>query len=90
MAIPVSSRSVLNRTGFSSRVLLTEWDYPVGTELVDDTMQALGDYYGCLLAWYTRGGFIDQYGPVEFYTRAYDAVVQGIRRHTSNYDMKYV
>ncbi|WP_233601876.1 hypothetical protein, partial [Corallococcus sp. AB038B] len=27
---------------------------------------------------------------VEFYTRAYDAVVQGIRRHTNNYDMKYV
>ena len=27
---------------------------------------------------------------VEFYTRAYDAVIQGIRRHTNNYDMKYV
>ncbi|CAF4069858.1 unnamed protein product, partial [Rotaria sp. Silwood2] len=27
---------------------------------------------------------------VEYYTRAYDAVIQGIRRHTNNYDMKYV
>ena len=27
---------------------------------------------------------------VELYTRAYDAVIQGIRRHTNNYDMKYV
>ncbi|CAF0918052.1 unnamed protein product [Adineta ricciae] len=95
---------------------LVDWEYPVGTELVDDTMQALGDYYGRLLAWYTRGGFIDEYGrkhtsnyyynwdyteifneveaehhmTVEYYTRAYDAVVQGIRRHTNNYAMKYV
>jgi hypothetical protein len=94
----------------------TDWDYPVGRELVDDTMTALGDYYGRLFAWYTRGGFTDEYGrkhvsgyaynwdyteifneveaehhmSVEFYTRAYDAVVQGIRRHTNNYDMKYV
>ncbi|CAF4022303.1 unnamed protein product, partial [Rotaria sp. Silwood1] len=95
---------------------LADWGYPVGTVLVDDTMQALGDYYGRLFAWYTRGGFIDEYGrkhtsnyeynwdyteifnevesehhmSVEFYTRAYDAVIQGIRRHTNNYDMKYV
>ncbi|CAF0998374.1 unnamed protein product, partial [Rotaria magnacalcarata] len=95
---------------------LADWRYPVGTELVDDTMHALGDYYGRLVAWYTRGGFIDEYGRkhtsnydynwdyteifnevesehsmnVEFYTRAYDAVIQGIRRHTNNYDMKYV
>ena len=94
----------------------TDWGYPVGNKLVDDSMQALGDYYGRLLAWYTRGGFIDEYGrkhnsgyhydwdyteifnevegehkmSVEYYTRAYDAVIQGIRRHTQNYDMKYV
>jgi hypothetical protein len=95
---------------------LTDWGYPAGRELVDDTMQALGDYYGRLIAWYTRGGFIDEYGRkhtsgyeynwdyteifneinsehhmnVEFYTRTYDAVIQGIRRHTNNYNMKYV
>jgi len=94
----------------------TDWGYPEGVELVDDTMQALGDYYGRLTAWYTRGGFIDEYGrqhisnytynwdyteifneieaehrmTPEFYTRAYDAVIQGIRRHTNNTEMKYV
>ena len=94
----------------------TDWSYPVGRDLVDDTMQALDDYYGRLLAWYMKGGFIDEYGrkhisnyqymwdyteifnevesehsmSVEFYTRAYDAVVQGIRQHTNNYNMKYV
>ncbi|CAF3702634.1 unnamed protein product [Rotaria sordida] len=93
-----------------------DWGYPQGTELVDDTMQALGDYYGRLTAWYTRGGFFDEYGrkhvsnyvynwdyteifneiesehqmSVEYYTRAYDAVIQGIRRHTNNTEMKYV
>ncbi|CAF5132175.1 unnamed protein product, partial [Rotaria sp. Silwood1] len=93
-----------------------DWQYPVGTQLVDETMQELGDYYGRLFAWYIRGGFIDEYGrehisnyqynwdyteifneveaehgmTVEYYTRAYDAVIQGIRRHTNNYDMKYV
>ncbi|CAF2424843.1 unnamed protein product [Rotaria sp. Silwood2] len=93
-----------------------DWGYSVGTKFVDDTMHALGDYYGRLFAWYTRGGFIDEYGlkhnsgyeydwdyteifneveaehqmTVEYYTRAYDAVIQGIRRHTNNYDMKYV
>ncbi|CAF0787810.1 unnamed protein product [Adineta ricciae] len=93
-----------------------DWSYPVGTKFVDDSMQALGDYYGRLVAWYTRAGFIDEYGlkhnsgylynwdyteifneiegehqmSIEYYTRAYDAVIQGIRRHTNNYDMKYV
>jgi hypothetical protein len=27
---------------------------------------------------------------VQFYTRAYDAVIQGIRKHTNNFDFKYV
>ncbi|CAF1343299.1 unnamed protein product [Adineta steineri] len=93
-----------------------DWGYPVGTKFVDESMQALGDYYGRVVAWYTRAGFIDEYGlkhnsgyeynwdyteifneiegehqmSIEYYTRAYDAVIQGIRRHTNNYDMKYV
>ena len=93
-----------------------DWGYAVGTKFVDDSMQALGDYYGRLFAWYSRGGFTDEYGfkhnsgyeynwdyteifneieaehqmSIEYYTRAYDAVIQGIRRHTNNYDMKYV
>ncbi len=93
-----------------------DWDYPQGSQLIDDTMQALGNYYGRLMAWYTKGGFIDEYGQkhvsnyaydweyteifneiesehqmsAEYYSRAYDAVVQGIRRHTNNTKMKYV
>jgi hypothetical protein len=47
-----------------------DWDYPQGSHLIDDTMQALGDYYGRLVAWYTKGGFIDEYG----------------RKHVSNYN----
>ena len=101
---------------YPDNATFTDWSYPSGSELVDDTMQALGDYYGRLFAWYTRGGFIDEYGrthvsgyeyswdyteifnevetehqmSAEYYTRAYDAVIQGIQRHTNNYDMKYV
>ncbi|CAF0893830.1 unnamed protein product [Adineta steineri] len=101
---------------YPDNVTETDWGYPQGTQFVDDTMQALGDYYGRLTAWYTRGGFIDEYGDrhvsnysykwdyteifneieaehqmtPEVYTRAYDAVIQGIRRHTNNTEMKYV
>ncbi|CAF1435987.1 unnamed protein product [Rotaria sordida] len=101
---------------YPDNATFTDWGYPVGTQLVDETMQELGDYYGRLFAWYTRGGFIDEYSrkhisnyqynwdyteifneiegehsmTIEYYTRAYDAVIQGIRRHTNNYDMKYV
>ena len=95
---------------------LIDWGYPVGTVLLDNTMRDLGDYYGRLIAWYTNGGFIDEYGRkhisnyqykwdyteifnevnsehhmnAPFYTRTYDAVIQGIRRHTNNSEMKYV
>ncbi|CAF0857629.1 unnamed protein product [Adineta steineri] len=101
---------------YPDNVTETDWGYPQGTQFVDGTMQALGDYYGRLTAWYTRGGFIDEYGDrhvsnysykwdyteifneieaehqmtPEVYTRAYDAVIQGIRRHTNNTEMKYV
>ncbi len=101
---------------YPDSAIATDWNYAVGTELIDDTMHALGDYYGRVVAWYTKGGFIDEYGrkhtsgyeykwdyteifnevdmehnmSPEVYTRAYDAVIQGIRRHTNNYDMKYV
>ncbi|CAF1269332.1 unnamed protein product [Rotaria sp. Silwood1] len=101
---------------YPDNVTQVDWSYPQGSQLIDDTMQALGDYYGRLIAWYTRGGFIDEYGQKhvsnysykwdyteifneiefehnmspEYYTRAYDAVVQGIRRHTNNTQMKYV
>jgi hypothetical protein len=38
------------------------WDYTQGTELVDPSGKALGDYYGRLVSWYTRGGFTDENG----------------------------
>jgi hypothetical protein len=38
------------------------WDYEQGTQLRDPTMKELGDYYGRLVAWYTKGGFEDEFG----------------------------
>lgn len=38
------------------------WDYTQGTELKDPSGKQLGDYYGRLVSWYTRGGFIDENG----------------------------
>jgi hypothetical protein len=93
-----------------------DWSYVGGTSFVDETLQQLGDYYGRLVAWYTRGGFVDEYGREhvsnyklnwdyieifneidnehkmnpQLYTQAYDAVIQGIRRHTNNTEFKYV
>ena len=39
-----------------------DWDYNQGSELVDPTGRALGDYYARLVSWYTRGGFTDENG----------------------------
>src|SRR5579864_691355 len=38
------------------------WTYEQGTELRDPTMQEVADYYARLLAWYTKGGFTDEFG----------------------------
>jgi len=38
------------------------WDYEQGTELRDASFQEVADYYARLLAWYTKGGFTDEYG----------------------------
>jgi hypothetical protein len=38
------------------------WDYTQGTELRDPTGEELGDYYGRLVSWYTKGGFTDENG----------------------------
>lgn len=38
------------------------WDYTQGTELRDPSMKELGDYYGRLVSWYTKGGFTDELG----------------------------
>ena len=38
------------------------WTYEQGTELRDPTMKEVADYYARLLAWYTKGGFTDEFG----------------------------
>jgi len=38
------------------------WAYEQGTELRDPTMKEVADYYARLLAWYTQGGFTDEFG----------------------------
>jgi hypothetical protein len=38
------------------------WAYEQGTELRDPTMKEVADYYARLLAWYTKGGFTDEFG----------------------------
>jgi hypothetical protein len=38
------------------------WNYQQGTQLRDPSMKELGDYYGRLVAWYTNGGFTDEFG----------------------------
>ena len=38
------------------------WSYTQGRELRDQTGKELGDYFGRLVSWYTRGGFTDENG----------------------------
>ncbi len=37
------------------------WNYEKGTELRDPSAREVGDYYARLLAWYTKGGFTDEF-----------------------------
>ncbi len=38
------------------------WDYTQGTDLKDPSGKQLGEYYGRIVSWYTRGGFKDENG----------------------------
>ena len=38
------------------------WNYTQGTELQDPTGKELGDYFGRLVSWFTKGGFVDENG----------------------------
>jgi len=38
------------------------WNYEQGRELRDATLKEVADYYARLLAWYTQGGFVDEFG----------------------------
>jgi hypothetical protein len=38
------------------------WDYVQGSELRDQSMKEVADYYARLISWYTKGGFTDETG----------------------------
>ena len=38
------------------------WDYQKGHELRDPSLKELSDYFARLVAWYTQGGFTDEFG----------------------------
>ncbi len=38
------------------------WTYEQGTELRDPSVKEVAEYYARLLAWYTKGGFTDEFG----------------------------
>jgi hypothetical protein len=38
------------------------WDYEKGTEFRDPSLKEVADYYARLVSWYTKGGFVDEYG----------------------------
>jgi len=38
------------------------WEYEQGTELRDPSGKEVADYFARLVSWYTRGGFVDEYG----------------------------
>ncbi|CAF1540121.1 unnamed protein product, partial [Didymodactylos carnosus] len=52
----------VNPVQYPDSVNEVDWDYLQGSELLDKTGQQIGDYYGRLVAWYTKGGFLDEYG----------------------------
>ena len=39
-----------------------DWGYNTGDRLVDPTCEQVGQYYGRIAAWFTQGGFTDEYG----------------------------
>ena len=48
--------------GYPTDPVQVTWTYEQGTELRDPTMKEVADYYARLLAWYTKGGFTDEFG----------------------------
>lgn len=48
--------------GYPSDPDQATWNYEQGTELCDPSFKAVADYFARLLAWYTQGGFVDEYG----------------------------
>ncbi len=48
------------------------WNYEQGRQLVDGSGSQAADYYGRLFAWYTQGGFTDEYGSAHVSNHHYD------------------
>jgi hypothetical protein len=75
-----------------------DWNYTQGTELVDPSGKALGDYYARLVSWYTKGGFTDENGKIHssgyHYTFPYWEVLNEVeaehqmtpQQYTARYD----
>ena len=51
-----------NRVPYPDQADRCVWNYEQGQQLVDGSGTQAGDYYGRLFAWYTQGGFVDEYG----------------------------
>ena len=47
---------------YPDNALQVDWGYNTGDRLVDPTCEQVGQYYGRLAAWFTQGGFTDEYG----------------------------
>jgi len=41
------------------------WNYQLGSQLVDESVQQLAEYYARIAAWYSHGGFVDECGTVQ-------------------------
>lgn len=48
--------------GYPADPAQVTWTYEQGTELRDPTMKEVAEYYARLLAWYSQGGFTDEFG----------------------------
>ena len=47
---------------YPDNALQVDWNYNTGDRLVDPTCEQVGQYYGRIAAWFTQGGFTDEYG----------------------------
>ena len=49
-----------------------DWGYNTGDQLVDPTCEQVGQYYGRIAAWFSQGGFYDEYGSFHKSPHFYD------------------
>ena len=56
------SQTGLPEHHYPDNPLAVDWGYNTGTALVDASCAQIGQWFGRLAAWYTRGGLYDEYG----------------------------